>query len=323
MMKQDLEEYIYSGIPTFMRAPYVDLREAGGYDVGVLGLPIDHGVSYRDGARHAPRAIREHSYWDRLDGAEYMDLDTDQSVFTNRLSVADVGDLLVHPGDAQHTNHDIEHAVGALRASALPVLLGGDHSITYAAFKGCASSVPPTMQPVGVLHLDAHLDLEGAYLTLPKVWHGNPFRLLIEEGHLSGDRLVTIGPRGLVPREWVDFANHHGIKFYSARRVRTTGVEKILDDVMHHLAESCRSVYVSVDIDCLDPCHAPGTGTPSAGGLLLDEVCRLMRGLRPLHVVGFDLTEVSPQLDGSGRTVIAACDIIWNFLAHGYDRSHL
>ncbi len=316
-MLTDSEEFKFAGISTFMRAPYVSIDSLEGFDVGILGIPLDYGTSYRQGAKDGPRSIREHSHWDRVDGSTYVDLNTSRLHTSNNLRIADLGDIHITPSDPEKTNHDITAAVREIRQRTFPLILGGDHSITYASFRGCAEGLNDAQKPLGLLHFDAHPDVEKGYLSLPRVWHGNPFRMLIDEGYLKGEHMVTIGPRGLIAKQWFDYSKDKRITMISAPETIRRGVEATIQTAIQYLRDRCAAVYVSFDIDCLDPADAPGTGTPSVGGLRAAEVIPAMRMLRELPVAGFDLTEVAPHLDPSGRTMVVANDLLWNFLSFG------
>lgn len=322
IMKTDREEYKFAGIPTFMRSPYVGIDQLDEYDVGVIGVPVDYGVSYREGAKYGPRSIREHSHWDRVTREQFHDLETGQTIVSQSLKLADVGDVHISPGDPEKTNNDISRAVEEIRQRVFPLILGGDHSITYAAFRGCVKALPDDQKPVGVLHFDGHPDVEKSYLTLPRVWHGNPFRVLMEEGHLDGKNMVTIGPRGLMPQKWMDYIREQGVTLFSTPEIRRQGLPNVIQKTIAHLRERCVAVYISFDIDCIDPAHAAGTGTPSIGGLRAEEIMPVMRKLSELPVVGFDLTEVNPVLDPSGLTSIVSSDLLWNFLSFGLKPKH-
>lgn len=316
-MKNDKEELKFGGIQTFMKSPYIDLAEMQSYDVGVLGVPVDYGTSYRQGARNAPRAIRDHSHWDRVDGSEYIDVDSGVKLVSNNLKIGDLGDLLVSPGDAEKTNSEIAKVVEAIRIELFPLILGGDHSITHPSFIGCQKALSEAEKPIGILKFDAHPDVEENYLTLPTVWHGNTFRKLIEEGHLDGSHLINIGLRGLVPKKWMDYMNDQGITNFTVPEIRRRGIDQIIKDAIRILRERCSSVYVTFDIDCIDPVDAPGTGTPSFGGIRAEEAIYAVRQLGGLPVKGFDLVEMNPDFDPTGRTQVATCDLLWNFLSFG------
>ncbi len=318
-MEKTLRNYpIYAGISTFMRAPYVigteDLRN---YDIAVLGVPLDYGASYREGTKHAPRSIREHSHWDDLHGGEYYDCESEATLEAWPRSIADVGDVTVYPTNPEETNAEIIRCVSEVRKKTFPLILGGDHSITYASFKGCHAGLPEDQKPLGLLHFDAHLDVEENFGVMPEIWHGNPFRKLIEEKILNPCNMVSIGPRGIIPQKWIEYGIKNHIRLFTTPEIRKRGIQNIIDETITHFKEKCSSLYVTFDIDCIDPSQAPGTGTPCVGGLKAEELLPVMRRLSELPVVAFDLVEVNPILDPSGKTSVVACDVLWNFLAFG------
>lgn len=316
-MKSDKEELKFGGIQTFMKSPYISLEEIQSYDVGVLGIPVDHGTSYRQGARNAPRAIRDYSHWDRVDGSEYTEADSDSTLTSNNLRIGDLGDVLISPGNADKTNLEILRLVELIRRGIFPLIIGGDHSLTHPSFIGCKKALTEAEKPIGILKFDAHPDVEEDYLTLPEVWHGNAFRKLMDAGQLDGNHLVNIGLRGLLPRKWMDYMRSHGVTNFTVPEIKKRGIDQVIQDSIKILRERCASVYVTFDIDCIDPADAPGTGTPSFGGIRAEEAIRAVRQLRDLPVKAFDLVEVNPDFDTTGRTQVAACDLLWNFLSFG------
>lgn len=318
---KNTEEFIYCGVQTFMGSPFVELQECGNYDVTMFGVPIDYGASYRRGSRLAPRAIRQHSFWDRVDGKKYHNFDDGKSIRANTLKIADVGDLNVWPANPEKNIENIVKTVRAIRQKSFPLIVGGDHSTTYANFIGCLKGLRSKTEPrLGLLHFDAHLDVEKDYLTLPTVWHGNPFRQLLDQGYLDGRRMVTIGPRGIVPQEWFDYAENNGITIITTNEVHRLGIESVMTKAIQLLKKSCDTVFVSIDIDCLDIAHAPGTGTPQANGLWAQELISAVRCLRGLPVSGLDLVEVNPELDATGATTVLAGDLLFNYLAFGFNK---
>lgn len=314
-MKEDVDEQKFAGIHTFMRSPYVRLDELDGYDVGVLGVPLDYGASFREGAKCGPKEIREYSHWDKVDGASYVDLGTGDSLISNTLKIADLGDVDLTPTEAERNNVLITVAIKAVREKAFPLVLGGDHSITYPSFIGCKTGSDQSKKPMGLLVFDGHPDVEKGYMQMPRVWHGNFLRQLIEEGHVEGENVVLVGPRGLIPQKWIDYMKQKKIKHISTPEIRKIGLEQAVQNIIERLRDRCVSVYLSFDIDCIDPADAPGTGTPAWGGLRAHETISMIRQLKPLPIVGADITEVSPPLDPSGRTIVVACDLLWNLLS--------
>jgi agmatinase len=316
-MRND-EEFVHSGIATFMRAPHVGLEDAAGYDVVVLGVPLDYGVSFRAGQRHGPRAIREATFWHRLEGGAFVDLASGTRHDANALTVADLGDVVLWPADPDRNTERITQTVGAARAAAFPVVLGGDHSITYAAFLGCQHALAGRgVSPIGLLHFDAHLDVEREYLTLPPVHHGNFLGELVRQGHLRGEHVVSIGGRGIETQEGARFLEERRITLFGAGAVRTRGLPAVVGEACSRLAAQCAAVYVTFDVDVIDPAQAPGTGTPVVGGLAAEDVLAALPVLKGLRMAAFDLVEVCPPLDPSGATAIVAAEVLWQVLSFG------
>ena len=196
----------FSGIATFMRSSYVSEFSTLDHDVAVIGVPSDEGVSFRGGTKYGPRAIREYSLWDSLKGGERVDLCTAESHRMNELAIADLGDVTVYPGYANDTRAAIIRSVKSIRKLAFPLIIGGDHSLTYASFKGCKEALPESLLPIGILHWDAHLDVEGGTGACQTISHGNLFRHLVDEGELCGSNMVTLGARGLLDRECMEYS---------------------------------------------------------------------------------------------------------------------
>ena len=315
------EEFEYCGIATYMASPYVSLDESKRYDIAVVGVPIDFGSSYRLGAKYAPKAIREHSFMDRIAVGRYYDFDSEQWINGNGLSICDVGDVDIYPTNPEKTIAETIKAVSAIRKNSFPVILGGDHSITYANFKACASVLADRGKKIGILHFDAHLDIEEEYLpALPEIWHGNAFRKLIEEGLLDSKRMVTVGPRGRIGEGLYRYAKEKGIHIFSAEQVKKDGVENTMEKVIRIFSQDMDYVFLSIDIDCMDISQAPGAGTPKYGGLSAGELIRALLLMKELPIIGLDLVEVNPKFDPSGTTAIIAQELLYNFLSFGLNK---
>ncbi len=293
----------FAGPGTFARLPRVD--EVDHVDVAVLGVPFDAGVSYRPGARFGPGHIRASS---RLLRPYHPGLDVEPFGLQQ---VADAGDLGVNP-------FDLDEAVAAIEAGARAVVeatgarlvtLGGDHTIALPLLR----EVHARHGPVAVLHFDAHLDTWDTYFGAP-VTHGTPFRRASEEGLLDRAASCHVGIRGPLYRG-LDLAEDRelGFQAVSADEVETIGVAGVVERVRARLGDA--PVYVSIDIDVLDPAHAPGTGTPEAGGLTSRELLGILRGLAGLDLVGADVVEVAPAYDHAELTGIAAAHVVYELLA--------
>ncbi len=292
----------FAGPPTFARLPRLD--EVGRADVAVVGVPFDSGVSYRPGARFGPAHIRQSS---RL--LRPYNPAQDVSPFTVQ-QVADAGDIAVNPFDIGEAILEIGAAADLLLESADRLLtLGGDHTIALPLLR----SVVRRHGPVAVLHFDAHLDTWDTYFGEPYT-HGTPFRRASEEGLIDSGRSIHIGIRGplydaqdLVETAALGYATLHCTDY------DRLGLDGVIAAMRERLAEG--PVYVSVDIDVIDPGMAPGTGTPEAGGLTSRELLATLRGLAGIDVVGADIVEVSPAYDHAEITGIAASHVAYELIS--------
>lgn len=316
------EEYIYAGVPTFMGGQLINKKEIKNYDVVFLGVPCDYGASYRLGAKYAPRQLREYSFWDRIDGQVLFDIDHNEVVYTNSLKVADIGDVDINPTNPEANQRSICKSTHEIRKYCLPVICGGDHSITYGSFIGVVQAIhelDPDCE-VGIIHFDAHLDVEQEYLNMPEVWHGNVFRKLLEGKYLKGDNLYTIGIRGVVDKKWYDYEVENQVNLVTANDVKKNGLLYYLDLIKQNSRNRNIKYYISLDIDGIDMSYIFGTGTPQFNGLSPYEVNEALTQLRPLDICGFDIVELNPTLDDSHSSFVIACELIYHFLAMGYSK---
>ena len=292
----------FAGPATFARLPRLD--EVSRADVAIVGVPFDSGVTYRPGARFGPGHIRASSkllrpYNPAQDVAPFAEL-----------QVADAGDIGVNPFDIAEAVRSIESASDALRADGATLLtFGGDHTIALPLLR----SLYRDHGPLAVLHFDAHLDTWNTYFGALYT-HGTPFRRAAEEGLLDPERCLHVGVRGPLFSA-TDLEDDRGLGFSVIRAddYQVDPVPSILDRVRARLGDG--PVYVSIDIDVLDPAHAPGTGTPEAGGLTSRELLLTLRGLAGLDVVGADIVEVSPPYDHAELTGIAAAHVAYELLS--------
>jgi agmatinase len=292
----------FAGPDTFARLPRLD--DVGRAAVAVLGVPFDSGVSYRPGARFGPQAVRAGSkllrpYHPALDVHPW---DVHQ--------VADAGDLGVNPFDLAAAIGQIELGARAVldRCDTL-VTVGGDHTIALPLLR----SLVQRHGPVALIHFDAHLDTWDTYFGAPYT-HGTPFRRAVEEGLLDLDSSAHVGIRGPLYAA-ADLSQDRALGFavVSTTDVARHGVDACLDRVRTRVG--ARPVYVSIDIDVLDPAHAPGTGTPEPGGLTTRELQQVLRGLDGVDLVGADVVEVAPAYDHAELTTIAAANLVYELLA--------
>lgn len=275
----------FAGLLTYGGAPYTeDPAELAGVDVAIIGAPMDDLVSDRPGARMGPRAIRASSC------PPGPHLGAGINAFT-RLRIVDFGDAGVVPADPLASHAAIEATVGeAAAAGALPIVLGGDHSTTEATVRALARHHGT---PLGLLHFDAHTDtgedVFGAALS-----HGTPMRRLVEQGHVDPARYVQIGLRGFWPDEDVfAWQRDVGIRDFRMDELRERGIDPVIDDALAHVQAAGGPVYLSFDIDVVDPAFAPGTGTPEPGGLTSAEALRAVRrAVAGADLIGADVVEV-------------------------------
>jgi agmatinase len=297
----------FVGIPTFAKRPYVADWDALDADVAILGAPFDAGTQYRSGARFGPRGVREASTLFSLGHAGAYDFEDDVTYLGEDVRIIDMGDADIVHTDTMKSHANIEYGVRkALAGGALPVVIGGDHSVNIPcinAFDGLGD--------IHVLQIDAHLDFVDERHGV-RFGHGNPMRRAAEKDYVTG--LTQLGIRNVssTAREGYAAAQAMGSDILSVRQVRALGTEAVLARI-----PSGARLYVSIDIDAFCPSIAPGTGTPSFGGFLYYEVLEMLQGVAQAHeVVGIDLVEVAPDYDPSGGTPILAAQVLMNFLGY-------
>ncbi len=284
------------------RASLSDPDSFAGADVVILGAPFDGGTTYRPGARFGPNAIRTTDYVPHVPYRPSLALGIDP--FTE-FRIVDAGDARMVPGDIELSITRLRDAVRSVKESgAFPLVLGGDHTITYPNVSGLADVMG--LGKIGVVHFDAHADTgENNFGLL--YGHGTPMRRLIESGAARGDRFLQVGLRGYWPEPPVlDWMREQGMRWYEMTEVVQRGLDVCLTEAFERACDGTDGVFLSVDIDVVDPGMAPGTGTPEPGGLtgrqLLDAVRRC--GLE-LPLVGMDIVEVAPAYDGPGEVTAA------------------
>ncbi|MGI9611696.1 MAG: agmatinase [Acidimicrobiales bacterium] len=288
-----------SGIPSLLDAPAVAIDDR--LDVALFGVPLDLGVTNRPGARFGPRAIRT---MERIGPYNHV-LDV---VPFDVLQCGDVGDVPFGSRyDLETCLADVETFVAEIvAAGAKPLAAGGDHSVTYPILKSVGAE-----GPVGLIHIDAHCDTEGA-MEGTKFHHGAPFRNAVLDGVLDPERAVQIGIRGSTEFVW-EFSYESGMTVIHAEDVTGRGVDDVIAEARAVIGEG--PVYVSIDVDGIDPAFTPGTGTPEVGGLTPREVQAILRGLATADVVGGDVVEVAPQYDPSTNTAQVAAQMLFEILS--------
>lgn len=293
----------YAGLGTFARLPQID--RVPDYDVAILGVPFDGGTSFRPGARFGPAAIREASRL--LRPGYHVELDVEP---VNVLQVVDAGDVACTPYDIQRAVREIEEQAFPLLAKDKKLIsIGGDHTIALPLLR----AVNRVHGPIALLHFDAHLDTWDTYFDQP-VTHGTMLRRAFEEGLLVEDRSMHVGIRGPV-YDRDDFLRDHefGFQIIRCSDLDHIGVPAAIERVKDRIGDT--PLYLSVDIDVLDPSYAPGTGTPEMGGLHSRELLALLRGLDGLNIVAADVVEVAPAYDHADITSLAAATVVFDMLA--------
>ncbi len=291
----------YTGIASFMRAPIADTWD--GIDIGLIGVPFDGGVTNRPGTRHGPRAVRDASslirIYNQATGVKPHELCT----------VKDLGDCIIEKPWA------LESALAAIEtyfqrvhaAGIVPLTCGGDHAISLPILRAIAKD-----RPVALVQIDAHADTGDAYFG-SRYHHGAPFRRAVEEGLLEPQRSVQIGIRGsLNDLDMWKFSTDVGMRLVQIEQAYELGVKGCIDLIREKVGNG--PVYLSFDIDSLDPAYAPGTGTPEVGGFTTLEAQMILRGLRGMDLVGADMVEVSPPFDTGGITAMAGANILFEQL---------
>jgi len=293
----------FAGIRTFMRAPYT--TDLAGVDAAVFGIPFDTGTSFRTGARFGPEAVRSAS---ALLRPYHPMLDVN---VVDALSIVDYGDLPVSPGATERTYGQVEEAMLPLaNAGVFPLALGGDHSITLAELRVLARR----HGPLCLVQLDAHADTWDEYFG-QKYFHGTTFKRAVEERLIDARGSVQAGMRGSVyGAEDIRASQELGFTVIQSEELRALGPEAYARLVKSHVGE--RPVFLSFDVDFLDPAFAPGTGTPEIAGFSTAEAVAFLRALRGIRLAGCDVVELAPAYDGPGQqTAIAAANVAYELLA--------
>ena len=300
---------------TFLGVAQCDLDDPATYadaDIVIVGAPIDSGTSHRSGAKFGPQAIRGGDYLPHDASRPHLALRTDG---LKDLTVVDAGDLMMPGGNLAASLTVLREATEKIsRAGAIPVILGGDHSIASADVAGIANH--RGHGKISMIHFDAHADTgEDHFGAL--IGHGTPMRRLIEDGYMRGDRFLQLGLRGYWPdHATLAWMRDQGMRSYEMTEIHHRGLNTVLDESFATLTDGCDGVFLSVDIDVVDPGMAPGTGTPEPGGLTSRELLEAVRRIcLELPVVGIDVVEVAPAFDSADITAILANRVVLEALS--------
>lgn len=291
----------FGGPATFMRLPAIEAHQ--GLDVGFVGVPFDIGTSNRPGARLAPREIRDESRMLRP-----FNVSTGAAPFDS-LSVADIGDVPINTFNLLKSIDIIEDFYDDLMGLGIsPLTMGGDHTIALPILR----ALKKKHGPIGMVHIDAHADIND-HMFGEKIAHGTPFRRAVEEGLLDCDRVVQIGLRGTgYSSDEYDWSRDQGFRVVQAEECWHKSLTPLMAEVRDKVGGG--PVYISFDIDGLDPAFAPGTGTAEVGGLTVMQGIEIVRGCKGLNVVGGDLVEVSPPYDTSHNTSLVGANLLYEML---------
>lgn len=291
----------FAGIPTMMRLPVAE--NARGLDAAFVGIPLDIGTSNRSGTRYGPRQIRQESVMIRP-----YNMGSGAAPF-ERLQVADLGDVAINPYSLADSVRRIELAYSDILAhGCIPLTMGGDHTLTLPILRAAAGR----HGPVGLIHVDAHSDTNEEMFG-EQLAHGTTFRRAFEEGLLAPQRVVQIGLRGSgYEAADFDWSRRQGFRVVQAEECWYHSLAPLMAEVREQMGSG--PVYLSFDIDGLDPAFAPGTGTPEVGGLSVWQGLEIVRGCRGLNLIGADVVEVSPPYDRSGNTALLAANLLFEML---------
>jgi formimidoylglutamase len=300
----DFDLPTYVGSASFMKLPWItDAAELAARkpDVAIVGAPFDDAVSHRSGARFGPRAIRQAQYTSGSINSLQLDVEPFEI-----LDVVDAGDANIVPAWIDRAHALIYRKVREVAdTGAIPIVLGGDHSITWPS----ATAIAEVRRPgsIGIVHFDAHAD------TANSDWgvlagHGTPMRRLVESGAVAGRNFVQVGLRGYWPPvETFEWMQAQGLRYHFMREIEERGAEAVIAQAIEEALDGPDYVYLSLDIDVIDPGMAPGTGTPEPGGMLTREVLRAIRQVvGAVELAGMDVVEVSPPYDHAETTAMAA-----------------
>lgn len=291
----------FGGPATFMRLPTAETAE--GLDAAFIGIPMDIGASHRPGTRFGPRQIRAESAMMRP-----YNMWTKAAPFDG-LQVADIGDVAINTFDLKDSiNRITDYYDQVLKTKAIPMTMGGDHTLTYPILR----SIHKKHGPVALIHVDAHADIN-EHMFGEAIAHGTPFRRAYEDGLIDAHKTFQIGLRGTgYGSDDFDIGRSWGFTVYHAEELWYKSLVPLMDEIRAKIGD--RPVYLTFDIDSLDPSCAPGTGTAEMGGLMNSQALEIVRGCKGLNLVGCDLVEVSPPYDPSGNTATIAANLLYEML---------
>ena len=310
-------EMVYAGFVTFGKAPpakYVGLEKA---DVAVFGIPWDATATLRAGARLGPRGIREQSIWFHEvwnpQETPLIGFGPPRTRARERINLVDCGDVTIWPGDVFKTSESIRKATANVASQAFPLMLGGDHYVTFPTYQGVCDAHPDLR--IGFVHIDAHCDLIDSDAIYGTHWSGTPIRRSLDHSGLDPRGVAQIGLRGFIGQKERDFQLENGVTVIDMFELREIGPQQAVSKALDRIREHCDRIYLTVDIDSVDPSCATGCSTPVPGGIYGDELIALLRSLgQHREIIAMDLVEVAPTLDPSNQTTLLAAHALFGFL---------
>ncbi len=291
----------YCGISTFARLHTID--KTCKCDIAIVGIPFDSGVTFRPGARFGPESIRSSSRLLRQFSINQM-----KSPFKNKI-ITDAGDIACNPFNIhQSISHITKELNSLLLISKNIVVLGGDHTISYPILK----SINKKFGKVALLHFDSHFDTWDEYFN-EKCTHGTPFKRALDEKLIDVDHSMHVGIHGTI-NDYTDITNDEklGFKTIFTNELDSLGLPGVIDKILSRIGDT--PCYISIDIDCVDPAYAPGTGTPEPGGMSSRELFNILKGISKLNIIGGDVVEVSPSYDANNITSQLAAHLVYELL---------
>jgi agmatinase len=310
-------EMVYAGSVSFGKAPpakYIGLEAA---DVAVFGIPWDGTATLRAGARLGPRGIREQSIWFHEvwnpKETPLVGYGAPRARARERINMVDCGDVTIWPGDLMRTSESIRKAAANVASHAFPLMLGGDHYVMYPTYQGICDANPNIK--IGIVQIDAHNDLIDEDAIYGTHWSGTPIRRSLEHSSLSPRAVAQIGLRGFIGQAEREFQLENGVTVIDMLELRRIGPQQAVSKALDRVRDHCDKIYLTVDIDSVDPSCAPGCSTPVPGGILGGELIALLRSLgQHRDIIAIDLVEVAPPLDPTHQTTLLAAHALFGFL---------
>lgn len=315
MNKDRHEWFIFTSVSTFMESDFVkDINQIRNYDITFIGIPHDIWSSYRRWSMFWPQALREISMWEKLNWKQFFDTYSWGVINTNIYSICDFWDIFLSRADIEKAHSQIYKTIKEVKKNSFPIIMWWDHSIAYSTIRWCIEWSGIPKEKIAILQIDAHCDTEEGCLWLHKLHHWAPFRLLIEEWHILWQNLFTIWPRWILPNYQIEYAKEKWIHLHTMPNIRKVGFEKFLESLLEELSKY-EAVYITLDVDSMNPAEIRWTGTPVEWWFFSYEIQELIRKLKNINIIGFEMVELAPEFDQSWYSTIVASNILWQFLA--------